>query len=286
MAGTKKQWDYDLDKKVRSLFFKKNSSILNVPLDRIPEVKEYSSSWNIEKDKIEIVIVGVGGTGGYLVRDLSRFVYSLEKRLEGLTDIQITLWDPDVVEDKNVLRQNYLPQDVGLGKAEVMASRHSRAFGVNINYVPELFSKSCGVDKVRKIVVGCVDNNEGRREIAKYMSKCWDHYDNTISQNTYWIDAGNEKKTGQVIVGSDLLQDVTDLYPEILDPDSDSKEQVSCADRMLQDEQNMFVNLTASNLILNYIKNIILDVPMVTHGSIFNIDNKFDNYYVLNKKNG
>jgi PRTRC genetic system ThiF family protein len=264
----------------------KSRSALNISLDRISEVKEFRSKWDVEKDPIEIIIVGAGGTGGYLVRDLSRFLYSLDKRLQVPTmDIQVTLIDGDVVEEKNILRQNFLPQDIGFNKAEVLAKRHSKAFGLNISYIPEMFgSYTCSVVKKNRIVIGCVDNNEARREIAYFISRCWDGY-NPLEKNAYWIDSGNEKKTGQVIVGSKELQDVTDLYPEIYIPEYDSTEQISCAERMLQDEQNMFVNLTASNLILNYVKNIILDIPMVTHGTVFNIDNKFDNYYILKKTN-
>jgi PRTRC genetic system ThiF family protein len=280
----KKTIDYDLQRKHDKFFFNKHSSVLNIPLSRIPEVKEFRSGWDVENHPIEIIIVGVGGTGGYLVRDLSRFVYSLEKRITSRNfNIEITLYDGDSVEEKNILRQNFLPQDIGLNKAEVIANRHSKAFGVNINYVSENFDVYANCSNKKKIVIGCVDNNEARRSIAKYMSKCWGDY-NAEKTKAYWIDSGNEKKTGQVIVGSKELKDVTDLYPEIYSSSFDSTEQVSCAERMLQDEQNMFVNLTASNLILNYVKNIILDIPMVTHGTIFNIDNKFDNYYILKKE--
>lgn len=264
----------------------KNRSALNISLDRIAEVKEFRSNWNVEKDPIEIIIIGAGGTGGYLVRDLSRFLYSLDKRLQVPTmDIQVTIVDGDMVEEKNILRQNFLPQDIGLNKAEVLAKRHSKAFGLNISYISEMYgSYSFSIAKKNRIIVGCVDNNAARREIAYFVSRCWDSYQ-IAEKNAYWIDSGNEKKTGQVIVGSRELQDVTDIYPEIYLPEHDSVEQISCAERMLQDEQNMFVNLTASNLILNYVKNIILDIPMVTHGTVFNIDNKFDNYYILKKTN-
>lgn len=278
--------NYEAKRKYNIHRLSKNSSALNISLDRIVEVKEFRSNWNVEKDPIEIIIVGAGGTGGYLVRDLSRFIYSIDKRLQMPTlDIQITIVDGDVVEEKNILRQNFLPQDIGLNKAEVLAKRHSKAFGINISYISEMFgSYTFSVAKKNRIIIGCVDNNAARREIAYFVSRCWDGY-NMSEKNAYWIDSGNEKKTGQVIVGSKELQDVTDIYPEIYIPEYDSVEQISCAERMLQDEQNMFVNLTASNLILNYVKNIILDIPMVTHGTIFNIDNKFDNYYILKKTN-
>ena len=277
--------EYDLHRKVIRWTPQKNPSAFNITLDRIAEVREFRSGWDLEKDPIELMIVGVGGTGGYLVRDLCRFLYSLEKRIQTPLDIQLTLFDGDIVEDKNILRQNFMPQDVGSNKAEVMATRHTRAFGSNVSYIPEMFSAhNAPVTNRRRIIIGCVDNNTARREFAKFVSRAWDEYAG-LKKDIYWIDAGNEKKTGQVIVGSRELQDVTDLYPEILGKSNDTTEQVSCAERMLQDEQNMFVNLTAANLILNYVKNIILDIPMVTHGTVFNIDNKFDNYYVLKKPN-
>ena len=274
--------------KVTTDIKKKYPSALNLPLDKIAQVQSYKSGWNIESDEIEVVVIGAGGTGGYLIRDLARFIYSVEQRIQARTKLSMVIVDGDIVETKNVLRQNFLQQDVGQNKAEVLANRHTRAFGVNISYVPEMYSYD-NVMSFRRIVegnkkrifVGCVDNNEARRQIAKSVAECWNGYG--VTQNCFWIDSGNERKSGQVIVGNKDLMDVSDLYPEILLPKYDSVEQVSCADRMLQDEQNMFVNLTASNLILNYVKNIILDLPMITHGSVFNIDNKFDNYYIKQK---
>lgn len=275
-----------LYQKVTTEIKKKYPSVLNLPLDKIAEVQTFNSGWNIETDEIEVVVVGAGGTGGYLIRDLARFIYSVEQRIQGRTKLSMVVVDGDIVETKNVLRQNFLQQDIGQNKAEVLANRHTRAFGINISYVPEMYSYDNGMRRIiegnkKRIFVGCVDNNEARRQIAKSVAECWNSYG--VTQNCFWIDSGNERKSGQVIVGSKDLMDVSDLYPEILLPRHDSVEQVSCADRMLQDEQNMFVNLTASNLILNYVKNIMLDLPMITHGSVFNIDNKFDNYYIKQK---
>jgi PRTRC genetic system ThiF family protein len=258
----------------------KHKSIYNLPLTRMAEVEAIQSGWNVSVNPIDIVIIGAGGTGGYLIRDLCRFIYSLEKRIVvGEPKISVTIYDGDIVEEKNVLRQNFLPSDIGQNKAEVMTNRHVRAFGTNVSYVPEMFTYYKGRDaKNKTIFVGCVDNNAARREISWVMQ---DLNGKSNGNDFYWIDSGNEKKTGQVIVGGKKLNTVTDLFPEILNEKEDSQEQISCAERMLQDEQNMFVNLTASNLILNYIKSIILDIPMVTHGTVFNIDNKFDNYYIM-----
>lgn len=269
----------------------KQRSILNLPLTRIAEVKPYSSGLKIESDPIEVIVIGAGGTGGYLIRDLCRFLYSAERRVNKL-DVSITIYDGDIVEEKNILRQNFLPQDIGQNKAEVLANRHSRAFGINVNYVPSMFKadnpwsrnmQEMLTDNRKRIFIGCVDNNAARREIASTITDIYNTNRYGVKKDCWWIDSGNERKSGQVIVGSKDLMDVTDLYPEILTATQDSRETISCADRMLEDEQNMFVNLTAANLILNYTRKLLLDESLITNGAVFNIDNKFDNYYILDK---
>lgn len=270
----------------------KHESLLNMPLERMGEIEQFKSEWNIESSPVEIAIVGVGGTGGYLVRDLCRFVYSINRRLESSNpDISITLIDGDEVEDKNILRQNYLPKDIGSNKADALASRHARAFGVDVSSIPtmldsELIKRPQSIFSKRnskKIIIGCVDNNKARRSIAELTR--WVNNDYMMRNSSlYWIDSGNEKMSGQVIVGSQDLMDVTDLYPEILLEKYDSKEEVSCAERLLQDEQNMFVNIMASNLILNYIKSLMLNVPMISNGTVFNIGNVFSSYYIKKRE--
>jgi PRTRC genetic system ThiF family protein len=267
----------------------KHNSVLNLPLDRIAEV--ISISPNIEfKEPIEIIIIGCGGTGGYLIRDLSRFLYSIDRRLPGQSQITVTLYDGDLVEDKNIMRQNFMPSDIGQNKAEVMANRHVRAFAIDIQYVPEMFSFEKHGNKLntgaQKIIIGCVDNNSARREIAKTMSYMLTSVGRSPNYNkrTIWIDSGNERKTGQVILGNAEMENVTDIFPDILDPKQDTVEVRSCAERMLEDEQNMFVNLTASNLILNYLRKVVLNENLVSNGSVFTIDNNLTNYYMVQTK--
>lgn len=264
----------------------KHNSVLNLPLERIAEVVSVSPRIDF-KTPIEIIIIGVGGTGGYLIRDLSRFLYSIDRRLPGQSDISVTIFDGDAVEDKNIMRQNFMPSDIGQNKAEVMANRHVRAFAVNIQYIPQMFDwklhGSSFSSKKQKIFIGCVDNNKARREIDSMMNVLMRSRDN-IDQRAVWIDSGNERKTGQVIVGNSEMQTVTEIFPDILDPKQDTVEVRSCAERMLEDEQNMFVNLTASNLILNYLRKVILNENMVSNGSVFTIDNNLTNYYLVSSR--
>jgi PRTRC genetic system ThiF family protein len=224
-----------------------------------------------------IIVAGVGGTGGYVVRDLSRFIYSINKRVEGQFDLKFVVVDPDNVEEKNLLRQNFLPGDLGKNKAEVIATRHSKAFQIEIGSVaekldrPQLEKLVSLYPRHTPIIIGCVDNNAARREISAWMK--------SNGRGAFWIDSGNEKTSGQVILGSNTgWPTVTDLFAEILDSNSDTVTQVSCAEALMQGEQNIFVNLTAANHVLNMARTVILNEMTAIHGVKFNINGKVTNY--------
>jgi len=102
-------------------------------------------------------------------------------------------------------------------------------------------------------------------------------------QSWFWIDSGNERKGGQVICGGKFdgndnaqyyLPTVTDLYPEILEASEDTESQESCAERLMQDEQNIFVNIDAATHVLNFIRKIVLAEEFQIHGVEFDINGK------------
>ena len=241
-----------------------------------------------------IMVVGTGGTGGYLVRDLSRFIYALKEKGDS-RQFSITLIDGDVVEQKNVLRQNFTPRDVGKHKAEVLARRHANAFGIEINCVNEMAtyallnglhdsSYSSNVP-IQNIVIGCVDNHEARRAIFQYSQS---------KNNVYWLDSGNEKKSGQVVLGYGRtnvnsynrwytpernttynMPNVIDLYPEIADPKEDEVpvEKSSCAEAAMVETQTIQVNITAANVVFNFVSQILMEQPITINSVEFNTKN-------------
>lgn len=64
----------------------------------------------------EIIIIGCGGVGSWVCEYLTR---NAEKN--GIT--HMTLIDDDVVEHKNLLRQNFYPNSVGYPKSDTLAYR-------------------------------------------------------------------------------------------------------------------------------------------------------------------
>lgn len=234
-----------------------------------------------------IIIVGTGGTGGYLIRDLARFIYALKEKGD-TRPLSISLVDGDIVEEKNVLRQNFTRRDIGKPKAEVLARRYSNAFGLEIEAITEMLNSSnvqgfmnnsrIGGGYIYNIIVGCVDNHKARRSIANHVRH---------SNNIYWVDSGNETKSGQVVLGFGQKQwsynkperntdhwmpNVTHLYPEILDSSMDEVEatKVSCAERSMVDTQNIFINMTAAGHVLNFIRQIVMKESITVNCIEFN----------------
>lgn len=266
---------------------------------QLPDIRAHQPR-SKEKSLIVYTIIGAGGTGGYVIRDLLRYLQAL--KLKGdLRHFAVNLIDGDIVEEKNLIRQNFIQADLGKYKAEVLAKRYGTAFGVPVNYKNSFLNRYSELDlllnntarefgfhgnlsKIQHVIVGCVDNHEARRTINQYIQSS-DHH--------YWIDSGNERTTGQVVCaysrwrqwkGSDYsyfndhyqsnelnsLPTIIDIFPEIKDPtrDLEGSDNTSCAERAMVEDQNIFINMTAAVNVLNYLRQITND-ELITGNAVY-----------------
>ena len=83
------------------------------------------------KRPVQILIIGAGGTGGYVIPHLYRIAFASDRKC------RIIIADGDIVEDKNLVRQSFSSLDVGENKATVMAERYSDVFGIETEYIPD-----------------------------------------------------------------------------------------------------------------------------------------------------
>ena len=140
---------------------------------------------------INVIIVGVGGTGGFVAESVCRLLTG--------ADAAITLIDHDTVEPHNLLRQNFYAGDVGQFKAEVLAHRLARNYDRPIRYstqpwgAPQLGDYKTPRIYYKSIVIGCVDNAAARLSIQYAVNR---------SSPAWWIDTGNGRDWGQVLVGN------------------------------------------------------------------------------------
>lgn len=81
----------------------------------------------------KIILIGCGGTGGYIAPHLARIAYIVNSLTNYIPELIFI--DMDTVEIRNINRQNFIYTDVGKNKAEVLAKRYSKAFGINIKSI-------------------------------------------------------------------------------------------------------------------------------------------------------
>lgn len=156
---------------------------------------------------VKVVMLGAGGTGGHIAPHLYRLLYALDR------PARFIVCDGDVVEEKNLVRQNFIPADLGENKAKVLAERYSTVFGMETEYVPgfveteeqlkelltpEYFLMRLPGYRVPKkveelvILIGAVDNNKSRQLCHRVFQQ---------AEELIYIDSGNGEYTGQVVCG-------------------------------------------------------------------------------------
>ena len=84
---------------------------------------------------VKVVMLGAGGTGGYVAPYVFRLLHMLDR------PARFVVCDGDIVEPKNLDRQNFVPADLGENKARVLAERYSTVLGMETEYVPNFIEK-------------------------------------------------------------------------------------------------------------------------------------------------
>lgn len=251
----------------------------------------------------KIMLIGAGGTGSYIAANVARLLWHLrETETARIPDFYIV--DHDVVERKNVGRQNFEFGVIGTNKAQVLAQRYNRAYGLEIRALAQpIQTLNDGAPSQRQynrqarhtLMIGAVDNHMARQAIRRY-------------RPGIWIDCGNSFDSGQVVVGTthdankiqsmaevarykraeqvaegdlspvklDELPDVSLIHPDILQPPTDEDEQaideMSCADIIAADSQSLYINQTIACLASEYIRTFVNRNPITSYRTYFNGD--------------
>lgn len=149
---------------------------------------------------IRIMLVGCGGTGGWLAPSIARLARVLT---DAGRSVDVFFIDHDKVEDTNIPRQNFCPAEIGYHKAVTLAARYSLAWNVEIGAIPdkftlELFAKLARWDTLN-LIIGGVDNAAARRIFAGCLT---DNIKQPGRRKVWWLDCGNHEEAGQVLIGS------------------------------------------------------------------------------------
>ncbi len=217
---------------------------------------------------VKIVQLGAGGTGGHIAPHLYRLLYALDR------PARYIICDGDVVEHKNLLRQNFSPADLGENKARVLAERYSTVFGLEAEYVPSFIEdlntlleliqpngwemKEYSYQQTPEMVIllGAVDNNKTRRLCHQAFRQ---------SKDLVYIDSGNGEFSGQVVCGvrrnnRTAFKPIGSVHPALLKNTDKFPSELSCAEASISDPQSMAANITAATAVVDMVYNIL------THG--------------------
>jgi PRTRC genetic system ThiF family protein len=184
------------------------------------------------REPIRVLLAGVGGTG-------SR----------------------DTVGETNLVRQAFYPADVGLPKAAVLINRLNLSCGLFWQAGQHAVNREVILKLQPQVVLSCADSRAARAAIYAGVS-------DRSSRVHYWMDFGNDRDTGQMILGEPLnamnkrsrgrLKTAPELFPEIADVSLAEDEGPSCSARESLERQGLFVNDGVAMMGLNLLGQLLI----------------------------
>jgi len=261
----------------------------------------------IDYKQVEFWLVGAGGTGSFMAMNLARLAFEL--KFLGKS-VSIVIVDPDRVEEGNIPRSNFCFAEIGANKAETLANRIARAWGIEVGFVKEGFRpqlldsksddwsvKNSDSNKL-KILVGCVDNHLARIEMHEAIKLSNEKTYRRDTARLWWIDGGNGRDTGQVLIGNRLdakeicqatqkspilsfLPAPSSQHPELLEPESaklpvqnqpTEKGRITCAERIRLGEQSLNINQRVAVEMSEILTELLLTQKLKRFASYFDLE--------------
>jgi PRTRC genetic system ThiF family protein len=163
---------------------------------------------------VMVNLIGAGGTGGQVLTALGRMNHALIAL--GHAGLFVRVFDDDKVDAANLGRQLFTTAELGLYKSVALINRINRFFGTNWKAETERYDDGLtGKLSIAAavITISCVDTVEARFQIAGVLQAVRQyHYGRGRAK--YWMDFGNTKDAGQVILSTieDIAQPNSELY--------------------------------------------------------------------------
>ncbi|MXN91673.1 PRTRC system ThiF family protein [Flavobacterium sp. Sd200] len=235
---------------------------------------------------IPVNLIGAGGTGSQMLTALARMNHSLNAL--GHAGLLVTLWDDDTVSPANLGRQLFAECEVGLYKSVALINRCNRFFGTDWKATHCKFGyKPSSLPTQSTIYISCVDTAAARFEIAETLKglQTERHYRNVPR---YWMDFGNSRTTGQVILATlgkvqqpvseefvtiDTLPFITDEFGELLRHSESEDNTPSCSLAEALDKQDLFINSTLAQMGSSLLWNLFRHGMTAYRGFFLNLEN-------------
>jgi PRTRC genetic system ThiF family protein len=214
---------------------------------------------------IVVNLIGAGGTGSQFLTALARMNHALIALHH--PGLMVRVFDDDKVEEANLGRQLFSSAELGLFKAVALVNRINLFFGTNWKAIPEKYNLQTLNDEpdlaMAELTISCVDTVSARFDIADLLTKIYTSRKNAYHHPLYWMDFGNSRDTGQVILSTlaDITQPVskkfrvkgqlplvTEEFQELLKNAETTDDTPSCSLAEALTKQDLFINSALANL--------------------------------------
>ncbi|MDB5142959.1 MAG: system ThiF family protein [Mucilaginibacter sp.] len=236
---------------------------------------------------VTVNVIGAGGTGSQVLTALARMNQALT--CLNHPGLMARVFDDDTVSRANLARQLFTTAELGLPKAVALMNRINRFFGTNWKAIPERYDKLyCGEGEHTwaTITIGCVDTVLARIEITHILKMLNKSMANNRSQPLYYMDFGNSRDTGQVILSTigkikqpeskqyrtiEYLPMVTDEFGELLTASETTDNTPSCSLAEALTKQDLFINSALANVGASLLWQVFREGLLFNRGFFLNL---------------
>jgi len=203
--------------------------------------------WLIDpNEKINLIVIGCGGTGSQVLQGLARMNYALENLNH--QGFHVTAFDSDIVTRANMGRQLFAESDLDHNKAAALISKINRYYGYDWEFRAENFVMNHLSEYRKAIIFTCVDVVQIRHQISGHL-KNFIHYSHGFDY--YWMDFGNDKNSGQVVLGQYGILEKNTPYLKGIEhygiAEKDDPETPSCSLAEALQKQDLMINTMVAN---------------------------------------
>lgn len=231
------------------------------------------------ENRIEILVMGAGGTGSRFINNLARINITL-RGLEK-NELFVTVYDDQEVEQNNVGRQLFFPEDIGRNKADVIIERINYAYELDWLSIPRRYSfnepefNDLTDNNKAHIFVTCVDNINTRKYFEKNINRL------RGSKGKYWLDIGNGKDFGQIVLsyhgdikGRKNLRTLNKITNgEYFKTEENIEQENSCSLAVSLGRQSLFINSILAEYAGNILFSLLNDYAIDYNGLYLNLQN-------------
>lgn len=227
---------------------------------------------------VTVNLIGCGGTGSQLLTALSRMNHTLIAL--GHPGLHVTTFDPDHITQANLGRQLFSVSDEGLNKAVVLTTRINRFFSTGWEAVPDFYK-----NEPANIIITCTDTVKSRMDIAETLLQKQESNCLPFEKQMYWLDFGNTKNAGQVILGTFVeipqprskkyipigkLPCITQCFDLMKIDKKNSGPSCSLAEAI--EQQDLFINSTLANIGSKLLWKLFREGMTNQRGAFLNMD--------------